>query len=166
MQGIFFTRLPKSPSQAPWPRSFVATFESYRHCPAARRLSMGGGASAAAGDAAPTAAAGGALPRLGEALPHIRDSGCIYLDYNATTPIFPEVGADFLRECSTAGIPADHEVTSCLPSAALPRLRILQDHLLPLVGPPRWHPQVAHLFRLCLHATSRWRRWRKRCAPS
>lgn len=28
---------------------------------------------------------------LGQALPHLTRTGCIYLDYNATTPIFPEV---------------------------------------------------------------------------
>ena len=41
--------------------------------------------------ASSTAAAAGSLPRLGEALPHLEQAGCIYLDYNATTPIFPEV---------------------------------------------------------------------------
>lgn len=28
---------------------------------------------------------------LGTALQHMQDDGCVYLDYNATTPIFPEV---------------------------------------------------------------------------
>ncbi|KAG2493247.1 hypothetical protein HYH03_008385 [Edaphochlamys debaryana] len=38
---------------------------------------------------------------LGEALPHLTRSGCLYLDYNATTPILPEVAnemAPFLFE--------------------------------------------------------------------
>jgi len=30
-----------------------------------------------------------APPRLGSALPHV--GGAIYMDYNGTTPIFPEV---------------------------------------------------------------------------
>lgn len=38
------------------------------------------------------AASDGALPGLGEPLPYCEQSGCIYLDYNATSPIFPEVG--------------------------------------------------------------------------
>jgi hypothetical protein len=33
----------------------------------------------------------GAHPKLEEALPHLQDTGCIYLDYNATTPIWPQV---------------------------------------------------------------------------
>lgn len=39
------------------------------------------------------AAANGGLeaPRLGEPLPYCEQSGCIYLDWNATSPIFPEV---------------------------------------------------------------------------
>lgn len=28
---------------------------------------------------------------LGTALQHMQEDGCVYLDYNATTPIFPEV---------------------------------------------------------------------------
>ena len=28
---------------------------------------------------------------LGTSLPHIQVAGCIYMDYNGTTPIFPEV---------------------------------------------------------------------------
>lgn len=28
---------------------------------------------------------------LGTALQHLQEDGCVYLDYNATTPIFPEV---------------------------------------------------------------------------
>ena len=28
---------------------------------------------------------------LGVAIPHMRDEGCVYMDYNATTPIYPEV---------------------------------------------------------------------------
>lgn len=43
-------------------------------------------AAAAAGDGAPS------LPGLGEQLPYCEQSGCTYLDYNATSPIFPEVG--------------------------------------------------------------------------
>ncbi|GLC33157.1 hypothetical protein PLESTB_000364400 [Pleodorina starrii] len=31
---------------------------------------------------------------VGVALPHLTRTGCIYLDYNATTPIFPEVAAE------------------------------------------------------------------------
>ncbi|GIL75868.1 hypothetical protein Vretimale_5575 [Volvox reticuliferus] len=31
---------------------------------------------------------------LGLELPHLKRTGCIYLDYNATTPIFPEVAAE------------------------------------------------------------------------
>ena len=41
---------------------------------------------------------GGATPtvmRLGTAISHLQDERCIYMDYNATTPVFPEV----LREC-------------------------------------------------------------------
>ncbi|EFN56195.1 hypothetical protein CHLNCDRAFT_144931 [Chlorella variabilis] len=41
------------------------------------------------------------MPRLGEPLPHIQASGCVYLDYNATTPIFPEA-ADEMRPFLTA----------------------------------------------------------------
>lgn len=57
------------------------------------------GVSAAAGAAA--GAASSAMPRLGEPLPHIQASGCVYLDYNATTPIFPEA-ADEMRPFLTA----------------------------------------------------------------
>lgn len=39
------------------------------------------------------AAAAPRSPGLGEPLPGMAQSGCIYLDYNATTPIFPEVAA-------------------------------------------------------------------------
>lgn len=28
---------------------------------------------------------------LAAAIPHLQDEGCVYMDYNATTPIFPEV---------------------------------------------------------------------------
>ena len=28
---------------------------------------------------------------LADAVPHLQDEGCVYMDYNATTPIFPEV---------------------------------------------------------------------------
>ncbi len=42
-----------------------------------------------------------AMPGLGEPLPYIEASGCIYLDYNATTPIFPEV-ADEMRPFLTS----------------------------------------------------------------
>ena len=41
---------------------------------------------------------GGATPtvmRLGTAISHLQDERCIYMDYNATTPVFPEV----LRGC-------------------------------------------------------------------
>jgi selenocysteine lyase/cysteine desulfurase len=48
---------------------------------------MGAPASSTAAAAGPGTAA---LPGLGEALPHLEQAGCIYLDYNATTPIFPE----------------------------------------------------------------------------
>lgn len=34
---------------------------------------------------------------LGTALPHMQKEGCIYLDYNATTPIFPEVRRGAMR---------------------------------------------------------------------
>ena len=39
---------------------------------------------------------------IGSLLPWIEHSGCIYLDYNGTTPIFPEVATamlPFLAEC-------------------------------------------------------------------
>ena len=28
---------------------------------------------------------------LADAIPHLQDEGCVYMDYNATTPIFLEV---------------------------------------------------------------------------
>lgn len=34
-----------------------------------------------------------AAPGIGEPLPHLLLADCIYLDYNATTPIFPDVQA-------------------------------------------------------------------------
>lgn len=36
----------------------------------------------------------GTAPQLGEPLPHLKQTGCIYLDYNATTPIFPQVAQE------------------------------------------------------------------------
>lgn len=51
-------------------------------------------AAAAAHAAAGTTASPQQRPAgLGQALPHLARTGCIYLDYNATTPIFPEVSA-------------------------------------------------------------------------
>lgn len=44
-------------------------------------------------------AAGTGLPRLGELLPYCEQTGCIYLDYNATSPIFPEVGGCWMGPC-------------------------------------------------------------------
>ena len=35
---------------------------------------------------------------LGTALQHMQEDGCVYLDYNATTPIFPEVRRNRLRQ--------------------------------------------------------------------
>ena len=49
------------------------------------------------------------MPGLGEPLPHLAD--CIYVDYNATTPIYPEVAAalqPFIYEAFGAGCGA-HE---------------------------------------------------------
>ena len=37
---------------------------------------------------------------LGTALAHLQDEECVYMDYNATTPIFPEV--DTMASCSTS----------------------------------------------------------------
>lgn len=34
---------------------------------------------------------------LGTALPHMQEEGCIYLDYNATSPMFPEVRRGAMR---------------------------------------------------------------------
>jgi len=31
---------------------------------------------------------------LADAIPHLQDEGCVYMDYNATTPIFPEVRSE------------------------------------------------------------------------
>ena len=33
------------------------------------------------------------MARIGVPLPHLESTGCCYMDYNATTPIFPEVGS-------------------------------------------------------------------------
>lgn len=50
------------------------------------------------GGAAPDAPAG-----LGCPLPALQQKGCIYLDYNATTPIWPEVSLILLCfKCSAA----------------------------------------------------------------
>ena len=46
-------------------------------------------------------------PGIGQALPHLTSTGCLYLDYNATTPIFPEVSeqwAEFEFECVHHGV--------------------------------------------------------------
>lgn len=48
---------------------------------------------------------------LGTALAQLQDEECVYMDYNATTPIFPEV--DKMALCSTfikhtAACPCDH----------------------------------------------------------
>ena len=41
-------------------------------------------------------------PGIGQALPHLTSTGCLYLDYNATTPIFPEVSEEILPFVTTA----------------------------------------------------------------
>lgn len=54
-------------------------------------------AAAAAHAAAGTTASPQQRPAgLGQALPHLARTGCIYLDYNATTPIFPEVHREWV----------------------------------------------------------------------
>lgn len=37
------------------------------------------------------------LPGLGEALPHLAEAGCLYLDYNATTPVWPQASSTALN---------------------------------------------------------------------
>lgn len=56
--------------------------------------------------ATPAAAAAGTdrLPRLGEPLPYCEQSGCIYLDYNATSPIFPEVSGGWMGPCRPCSV--------------------------------------------------------------
>ena len=66
-------------------------------------------AGAGGGTRPDAAAAAPGLPQLGEALPHLEQAGCIYLDYNATTPIFPEASnSQFaaLLPLLTAGSPS------------------------------------------------------------
>ena len=40
-------------------------------------------------------------PGIGRALPHLTETGCLYLDYNATTPVFPEVADEILPFITT-----------------------------------------------------------------
>lgn len=45
------------------------------------------------------------MPPVGTPLPHLQEAGCIYLDYNATTPIFPEVSlGQLLLEALSSGV--------------------------------------------------------------
>ena len=63
-------------------------------------------AAAASVDIAATAATASKLPGLGEALPCVQQTGCCYLEYNGTTPIFPEVAREMQPFLSSVGNPS------------------------------------------------------------
>ena len=47
---------------------------------------------------------------LASPLPHIEEAGCVYLDYNGTTPIFPEVAAAMVPFLHAHGNPSSSHV--------------------------------------------------------
>ena len=51
-----------------------------------------------------------ARPGLGEPLPFVRERGAIYLDYNATTPIWPEVADEMAPFLQSFGNPSSAHV--------------------------------------------------------
>jgi cysteine desulfurase len=72
------------------------------------------------------AATARALPGLGEPLPHIEASGCVYLDYNATTPIFPEVAEEMRPFLTAFGNPSSSHAFGrpCRAAVELARARV------------------------------------------
>lgn len=78
------------------------------------------------------AAAAVALPRLGQPLPIFEDTGCIYLDYNATTP----VGAARQQHASTARVRRHQHLLLAQPAHPASGCRPQHAVLLPAAAPP------------------------------
>ncbi len=97
MEGRLLARAAWALTCGQGPRSLASTACTAASTTFSRNLHVE--AAAAAYAAAGAAASPQQRPAgLGQALPHLARTGCIYLDYNATTPIFPEVLREWIRD--------------------------------------------------------------------
>lgn len=60
---------------------------------------------------------------IGDPLPHCQDTGCVYLDYNGTTPIFPEVVEAMQPFLEQFGNPSSSHVYGRMCKAAVDKAR-------------------------------------------